>query len=147
MKYGIKIYADNSKNIFPKLAKDIPFDFVEAMIEPDANFSYLKKYDIDYVIHAAHSAFGINVANPSKKQKNILAIRHAIKASNDLKADVIIVHPGYIENKECTLENAINFVKELDCNKIIFENLYPHPSFKKGHLGYSFEDIKASNVE
>lgn len=147
MKYGMKIYAGKNESDFPKLVKEIPFDFVEAMIEPSANFSYLKKYDIDYVIHAAHSGFGINVANPRKKQKNISAIKHAINASNDLKADVIIVHPGYIENKDCTLENAINFVKKLDCDKIIFENLYPHPAYKKGHLGYSLEDIKKIREE
>jgi len=142
MKYGIKIYAGNSQNIFPKLAKDIPFDFVEAMIEPTADFSYLKEYNFEFVIHTAHSLFGINLANPKKKEKNTQAIQKAIEASDELNADTIITHPGYVENEECNLENVFKFLEQTNCEKIILENLCPSSIHKSPHLGYTLEDMR-----
>ncbi len=119
MKIGVKTF-DN-----PKFLKNFEnkVDFFEIMAAQKNDYSFLKNFSLPIVIHAEHDKFGFNPADISKKEFNMKAIKFAIKIADLSNAKKIIVHPGQIENKNCSIKNAINFFKEINDKRILIENL------------------------
>ncbi len=138
MQIGIKI--------FPKdlaYAKKIEryTDFFEVMAIPKSDFRKLKVLKKPFTIHNIHSRWDFNPADPYKTVEiNKLGTDTAVNAADTLDADVIVIHPGYLENKNCSLKQSISFLKRLD-SRFIVENLTAET---KGfpHVGNSFEQIK-----
>lgn len=123
MKIGVKIF-DSEEFQFLNHFKD-KVDFIEVMAIQKNDYSFLKKFSLPMVIHAEHQKFGINPADILEKEQNLKSINFAIKIANITNSEKIIVHPGEIKNKNCSLKNAINFFKEINDDRIIIENLPP----------------------
>lgn len=115
MKLGVKTYNDKK---YIEHFKD-KVDFIEVM-------SFAEKEDIidkEIVIHCKHSRFGINPADKEKEEENILEIKKGQEIADLTKANKIIFHPGFIENKKCSRQQAIKILKEIKDERIIIENL------------------------
>jgi len=121
MKIGVKTF-DSEK--FLDYFED-KSDFFEIMAIQKNDYSFLKKFSLPMVIHAEHQGFGMNPADISKKEQNLKSINFAINLADMVNSRKIIVHPGIIEkgNSNCSEENAINLVQEINDDRILMENL------------------------
>lgn len=115
MLLGVKTYNDKK---FIEYFKD-KVDFLEVM-------SFAKREDLEnikIIIHCKHQLFGINPADKTKEKENLEELKKGQEIANITKAEKIIFHPGFIENENCSKEQAIKIVKELKDKRIIIENL------------------------
>lgn len=119
-KIGIKIFP-NGKAFYESIEPYI--DFVEIMAVEGAEYTWLQEKTKPIIIHHEHDGFGVNYANPDKKKKNTAATQWAIHLANKYSAKKIIVHGGHIENKECSIKEAIKQIQQMWDNRMIFENL------------------------
>lgn len=121
MKIGVKTFDDEKflKHFENKV------DFFEIMAIQKNDYSFLKKFSLPMVIHAEHQKSGINPADISKKKKNLKSINFAINLADTVNSKKIIVHPGAIEkgNPDISEENAVNFLREINDDRILTENL------------------------
>lgn len=122
MKLGVKTFEDGN---FLRHFKD-KADFFEVMAIQEADYSFLKEFNLPLVIHAQHQNFNINNADKTKIKENTDSINFAISLANEYKADKIIIHPGEITDKNCSIEQAISFFKSIKDKKVLIENLLGH---------------------
>jgi len=128
MKFGVKTYSNKK---FLDLFKN-KCDFFEVIAIKGKDYSFLKKYKLPIVIHCEHHMFGVNIANNTKKDFNLKSINFAKKIAESISAKKIIIHPGFLEDENCSKENSINFLKE-NCDKRFYiENLPPATLKYKG---------------
>jgi deoxyribonuclease IV len=118
MKIGVKTY-DNMD--FLEYFKD-KCDFFEVMAIETIDYSFLKNFSKPIVIHAQHERFLINNADKLKETKNLASSDFARKLADNTKSKKIILHPGRIENNNCSEENSINFFKNIKDKRILIEN-------------------------
>jgi deoxyribonuclease IV len=118
MKLGVKTY--DSMN-FLEYFQD-KCDFFEVMAIETVDYSFLKNFSKEVVIHAQHEGFFINNADKTKETKNLISLDFARKLADNTKSKKIILHPGIIENKDCSEENSINFFKNIKDKRILIEN-------------------------
>ena len=122
MKIGVKTWrSEKFLKHFEKTA-----DFFEVQAIQSENYKFLKKFSKPIVIHAEHSGFGVNPADKTLKKKNLKSINYAIKIADSIDAKKIILHPGFIKNKNCSEQNSIEFIKDLKDKRILIENVVPH---------------------
>jgi len=119
VKFGVKIYK---KEAFLEHFKN-QSDFFEIQALQKVNYNFLKKFKQPIVIHAEHQGFGINIANKSKQAKNLKAINFARKLADKTNAKKIIVHPGLIENKNCSEEQSVKLLNKIKDKRIIVESM------------------------
>jgi sugar phosphate isomerase/epimerase len=135
MKIGVKTF-DNGNFLKPFEDK---VDFFEVMAIENVDYSFLKELHLPIVIHSQHRGFGVNIADKTKLQKNLTSINFAIDLANKANAKKIILHPGELDNKDCSREQAINFIKSIRDKRIIIENIPPEETKR---LGETPEEIK-----
>lgn len=119
MKIGVKTYSD--KKFLDSFENKCDFFEVQAIQGKD--YSFLKKYKLPIVIHCEHHVFGVNIADNSKKDLNLKAINFAKKIAESISATKIIIHPGGLENENCSKENSIKFLKENCDKRFCIENM------------------------
>lgn len=120
MQVGIKIFPDR----IPVISEYSKFaDFIEILASDKLKISSLKKFKIPFTVHAPHSWWNVNPADKSLEKHNLKEVKRSQKTADAVKSDIIILHPGAISNKDCSLENSLNFFKKLDDPRIIAENL------------------------
>jgi len=136
MKIGVKTFDSGSflKNFEDKV------DFFEIMAIETVNYDFLKGFNLPMVIHSQHGCFGVNIADKTKHQKNLNSINFARKIADQTKAKKIILHPGELDNENCSKETAIEFIKNIKDKRIIIENVHPEESYSR--LGTTPEEIK-----
>jgi len=118
MKFGAKDYFEEEfLDYFADKA-----DFLEVQGLRDHNYDFIRKYKVPIVVHAEHHLQGSNPADSTCKT-NIESIRYSQKIADSVNSKKIILHPGLIGNAGCSKENAINFIKKIDDNRILLENL------------------------
>ena len=132
MKIGVKAYGFEQELI----DLETRTDFFEVMALEGKDYSQFKKIKIPLTIHAQHQVFGINNANKKLEEKNKKSLLFAIKLADEFGADKIVVHPGELNDSDCSLENSINFFKQFNDSRIIIENM---PS--KNHLCGTPEEL------
>ncbi len=131
MKIGIKAFYDWP---FIESLQD-KADFVELMAIEGKDYSFVKNIKIPVVIHATYTSFGVNPSDSKKEAANVRAINFAIDLANETNAKKIIVHPGPLENSDCNMEIAENFLKKIKDRRVILENhadqrdIFLNPSF------------------
>ena len=133
LKVGMKTWSGNKISQIRKSASI--GDFTEVTIEPDKDFIRLKKIKTKWVIHCGHAAFGFNPADKNIWKHSHYVLNKAIEGADFLKADKIIVHPGYLEMKgsKGNMKNAIEFLKQYKDKRILLENqswVYNNSRFK-----------------
>lgn len=115
MKIGVKTY--NSQEYIKHFTDKV--DLIEIIgIEKE---EFLKNKNI--IVHCKHERFKINIANKAKEKENIDAIKTAIEIADFCNSKRIIVHPGYIEDENCSLENSIAIIKKFKDKRIITETM------------------------
>jgi len=119
-KIGIKLWPDGKK-FYDQIKEQV--DFIEIMAVVGEKYKWLENWKKPIVIHHEHSGMGINHANPKKKKINLRSTKWAQKLATKFKAKKIIVHPGNVENKDCSLAEVVKQLKPLKDKRIIFENL------------------------
>lgn len=122
MKIGVKTF--NEESFLKYFEKDS--EFFEVMAIETSDYSFLDNLNKPIVIHAQHAGFGIN--NAIKSQKNLSSINFAIKIADLCRAEKIILHPGQLDNKGCSRENSVNFIKSIRESRILIENMPPRNS-------------------
>jgi len=133
MKIGVKNYGD--LNYFRALNDKA--DYFEIMAIPGKDYSYMDEFDKPIAIHAQHEGFGINIADKSKVDKNLESINFAISLADRFNSKVIIQHPGKIDDKNCSEEQAISFLNSIKDKRVIIENV----TFVKNRICVTPENI------
>ena len=103
-------------------------DFIETMTIVGEDYNGLKKFGLPITVHTEHLSFGINPADPLLLEKNTKSMEFAIKTADMLDASVIVVHPGYLSNHNCSPQVVIDFLKDNYDPRILVENM---PNFTR----------------
>lgn len=119
MKFGVKTYDEEE---FLDFFID-KCDFFEVQAIQQYDYNFLKKYKLPIIIHCEHDNFGINIADSSKKDLNLQAVHFAKVIADSVNAKKIIIHPGILENENCSKENALEFLKENCDSRFCIENM------------------------
>lgn len=138
MQIGIKIYPEDLAYA-KKIARYA--DFFEVMAIPKSDFRKLKVLKKPFTIHNIHAKWGFNPADPYKAVEiNKLGADTAAEAADILNADIIVVHPGYLETEDCSIKHTIRFMKRLD-SRFILENVTAE---NRGfaHVGNSVDQVR-----
>ena len=121
MKIGVKTYyRENFLRHFEDKA-----DFFEIQAIQKHDYSFVKRLKLPIVIHAEHLWQGANYADKTKYKYNLKSINFAQETADMADAKKIIVHPGLIANENCSIQQAIDFIKDIDDDRIIIENMPP----------------------
>jgi sugar phosphate isomerase/epimerase len=121
-------------------------DYIELYAFPKSfdEFAQLwKSIDIPYVIHAPHSAHGMNLANAQCSESNIVLAKEAFDFANLLNASHVIFHPGIAGDINETIKQIKNMSTKWK-QKILIENK-PYRTITDPPLtcnGHSPEQIK-----
>lgn len=141
---GLKLWSTNS-HYYHEAAKlyDIGyFHYIELYVVPDSLetlFNTWKKLKISYIIHAPHSAHGLNLAEKESRTRNHSLIAESRKFADALGSEYIILHPGVGGNIEETVLSLIT----INDSRLLIENK-PIVSIydEKICIGNSPEEIK-----
>jgi deoxyribonuclease-4 len=120
MKIGVKTF--NNPDYLKKFEDKV--DFFEIMAIETNNYDFIKELKLPIVIHSQHRIFGVNTADKKKGKTNLSSINFARKIADLSNAKKIIIHPGEIENKNCSIEQAVSFIKNINDKRVIVENVY-----------------------
>jgi sugar phosphate isomerase/epimerase len=115
MKIGVKTYFDHK---YIEHFKN-KVDFIEIISLEKSKILRDKKI----IVHCKHERFGINLADKTKEKENKEAVKFAIDIADFCNSERIIVHPGFIENENCSIKNTIDIIRGLGDKRIIFENM------------------------
>ncbi len=151
MKIGVKIWPDKAEYAY-EIAEHV--DFIEIMAKRGEDFSFLEGIELPFVVHAEHHHMGVNYADSSKIAQSRKSLEFAIRLADKLDARMIIVHPGYLDglsvrqlshdtSTESTVpnqsaENVIEFLKGINDNRIVLENLPIRETVNGGLLEHPF---------
>ena len=118
MKFGAKDYFDEDfLDYFADKA-----DFLEVQGLRTHNYDFIRKYKLPIVVHAEHDKQGSNPAD-SFCSTNLESLRNSQRIADSVNGKKIVLHPGVIKDKNCSKENAIRFIKGIDDNRILLENI------------------------
>ncbi|MBU0665922.1 MAG: sugar phosphate isomerase/epimerase family protein [Nanoarchaeota archaeon] len=137
MKVGIKLYPESIAYI----QKIIDYaDFIEITAVKGYDYKELEKYGIPITIHNPHFDWKINFCNPKKFKKNVESLQFSINLANKLNSRHIIVHPEFLETKNCSAEAFAKVVNHFNDERILIENM---PYITTGaFLGRTKNEIK-----
>lgn len=143
-RYGLKLWSASinyTKEASHLFSKGI-YDYIELYIVPGSYKKYIKtwlKLAIPYIIHAPHSAHGMNIARSDCLTNNLKLFAEAQLFANSLKANKIILHPGFNGSvKEASRQITILYDK-----RIVIENKPFYSLINNWRCcGSTFKDIK-----
>ena len=119
MKIGVKTF--DNRNFLKPFEKKV--DFFEIMAVEGNDYKFLREFKLPIVIHSQHRKFDVNIADKSKLKRNLSSINFAIKIADLSNAKKIILHPGELDDKNCSEEQAISFIKNINDKRILIENV------------------------
>lgn len=117
---GIKRYPASLSDI-DKFRGHI--NHIEIMAIPKMNYSKLHRLDVPVMIHNAHTDFGFNPCDLTLSDQNKRLLDFSFSLADEFSSKIIVVHPGSISNKNCSIGNAYSFFSELNDKRIHMENL------------------------
>ncbi len=123
MEIGLKLYSTDTALISSaqKLKKQNIFDFIELYVVPNSyknNIDNWKCLDAQFIIHAPHTAHGVNLANPELLKSNMEVYQEVKAFSDSLYSKYIVVHGG----SDGTLEEVIHQLGMIEDDRIRLEN-------------------------
>jgi deoxyribonuclease IV len=136
MKIGVKTF-DNPAFLRHFVGK---VDFFEIMAIETNDYSFLKEFNLPIVIHSQHRKFDVNIADKNKEELNIRSLEFAKKIADQTNAKKIIVHPGELDDENCSIEQAVLLLKKINDKRLIVENLPPEGNYIR--LGRTPEQLK-----
>ncbi|MEW5922623.1 MAG: TIM barrel protein [Candidatus Zixiibacteriota bacterium] len=114
------------------------YSYIELFAVPDSfqdTCFVWKRQKLPYVIHAAHSASGLNFSKADSRSRNLQLASEAFRFADQLDADKVIFHPGLDGN----LEETISQMKSVVDGRMLIEN--------KPAIGLGGEKCIGSTVE
>ena len=130
MKFGVKIYHEKEiSDHFCDLA-----DFLEVMAIKGGDYNFMECYSVPLVIHAQHTGFGVNLADRNLRKVNMRSLGFASELADKYQSQKIIVHPGKLENENCSEEECLGNISEFDY-RVLVENM------SEGFMGDSPKSI------
>jgi len=109
IKYGVKLWSNNSVNFFNQAVRLIDngeIDFVELYVHPEMtdfnNLGMLKNKKI--VIHSTHHQHGFDLFDLNEASQKFFKDK-VVGAADFFNSEFIILHPGAGDNKEIFKEN------------------------------------------
>ena len=151
-KYGIVLETKdfgktpNEIDAVLELVRNGVYDFVQFVVLPDTYVDFheivkTKFRGIKTVIHAPFFMHGVNLADADLLNSNMQTLSDSQKFADDLKSDVIVLHPGIGDGKSF-LDETIRQMKILNDSRIAVENLPYHPRPQHKMHGATPEQIK-----
>lgn len=135
MKFGAKDYYE--EEFFDYVIDKA--DFLEVQGLRSHDYGFMKKYNVPIVVHAEHHTQGSNPADPNCKT-NLVSLRYSQKLADSFNGKKIVLHPGSLDFKGASKENSLNFIRKIDDNRILMENLITNS--KMNHLCTTPEEMK-----
>ncbi|RLI98688.1 MAG: hypothetical protein DRO99_00010 [Candidatus Aenigmatarchaeota archaeon] len=142
MMIGVKIWKPGHD--LDEIAERGRPDFIETMALRGEDYSGLKEYGLPVTIHCEHSMLGPNPADPGLRKVTRESVDFAMKTADMLDSDVIVIHPGNIQGKSCSLEHSLEFLRGLEDRRLHLENM-PYICSRKHrykNLGRSVEEMR-----
>lgn len=138
MNFGLKLWSTNQDTLpqAEQLIKDDLFQYIELTPIPGIEIDTFLSYDLPYTIHITTERHGVNIADKEKKYFNLETIQNCIQWADQLKADYLILHPGF-----GSLASSIEFLECIDDKRILIENMPKVGLFDEVMVGYSPEQI------
>lgn len=120
---GLKVWSTNIEFIkeIQALHEQANVDFVELFCVPDSFEKTGKKWstaNVPFIVHAPHSATGLNFSMNSQKRRNLELACEALHMADLLKAENIIFHPGV----DGTVSETIRQMEEIKDQRSLIEN-------------------------
>lgn len=122
-KIGLKLWSTNTDHYLreaKRLYADGIFDYIELYMVPGSLNTYIAWKDIyiPFIVHAPHSAHGINLADPELENNNCKVFGEVKQFADCLNADKIIVHGGVRGNTE----EIVRQLKIVGDSRVLIEN-------------------------
>lgn len=110
---GLKLWSTNKQYVKPalELFANGVYNYIELYVEPDS-VSYLEVWrnlDIPFILHAPHTAYGLNPSQKDCRSHNFELIDSVDKYREALNPKYIIFHPGV----DGIIEETIRQFREL----------------------------------
>ena len=123
MKLGLKLYSTEIALIpaAKNLQEQSFFDFIELYVVPNSyknNIDQWMHFDVQFLIHAPHTAHGVNLANSELLRSNMEVYQEVKAFSDALQSKYIIVHGG----SDGTLEEVIHQLGIIEDDRVRLEN-------------------------
>ena len=120
---GLKLWSTNTDHYLreaKKLYAEGVFDYIELYVVPGSLncANEWKKLNIHYIIHAPHSAHGINLADKNCEDRNISIFSEVKEFADVLNAPTIIAHGGVLGSID-EVARQINLIGD---PRVIVEN-------------------------
>ena len=120
---GLKLWSTNTDHYLreaKKLYAEGVFDYIELYVVPESLkcANEWKTLNIPYVIHAPHSAHGINLADNNCEDRNITIFSEVKEFADVLNAPTIIAHGGVLGSID-EVARQINLIGD---PRVIVEN-------------------------
>jgi deoxyribonuclease IV len=97
-KIGLKLWSTNLHYLpaARELFRRQVFDYIELFVVPESTGTIpaWQELPIPYVLHAPHSAVGLNPANPDHREQNLQLVRQVHDFCMALSPAWVIFHPG-----------------------------------------------------
>ena len=122
-KFGLKLWSINKNYVEEaiRLYEQGLYDYIELFAVPNSYQDFVevwKSLKVPYVIHAAHSAKGLNLAKKEMFPENLILANEAKKFADELNAQTIIFHPGV----DGRIEETANQLNKIYDSRIVIEN-------------------------
>jgi endonuclease IV len=123
MQFGLKLGSKdmNYSHDIMNLYKEDFFQYIELFAVPGTfknTIDYWKQFDIPFIIHAPHSAAGVNLSQKEERKNNREKLQETFQFADTLNAEYIIFHAGvngnieeviyqlhFFADKRCLIEN------------------------------------------
>ncbi|MBI2581171.1 TIM barrel protein [Candidatus Woesearchaeota archaeon] len=147
MEVGIKLWSSNPVKYVDKSEFA---DFIEVLPRSERSLDKLARRKRKYTIHVPHELFGFSPIHNMRKSRKLLD--QAVGAAKKLKAGLIIMHTGLVEEEpdEEFVRKAAKAVaklaKTVSYGRLLIENSYPKAAFdiEKGkyYICYDYEHLR-----
>jgi len=122
-KIGLKLHSTNTDLISEAVTlwRDDIFQYIELYIVPGTYSSTHEKWsacNIPFILHAAHSYDGINLALRKQWEQNRYLLREVQQFADNLNVQMIIIHGGM----NGSIEETIHQIKRLGETRLLLEN-------------------------
>jgi len=123
IRLGVKVWSTNLSLIAEaqRIFDDGKLDYVEVFCVPDSVGDTAARWaesHLPLIVHAPHSAAGLNFSNPDQEARNIVLASESLQMADILHADTVIFHPGI----GGSLEETIRQIRPLTDARMILEN-------------------------
>lgn len=144
-KIGLKLWSTNTDHYLreaKKLHAEGVFDYIELYYVPGSIdvVSQWKALDIPYIVHAPHSAHGVNLASAQSETLNLKIFSEVRKFADALEAEMIVAHGGVLGS----VDEIIRQLKIIEDSRILIENkpYFPIDGSARLLAGSTPEEIK-----